>query len=170
MQVTAVVIEFSNFLNKAFGDICVISRRIEHDHNNIILADDIEKGFLQYMWESMVESQLCNVNESLETYGDGADYYGESSRVVFPERQATHRIAVVVTETIDLLTGDNITASDMELGKFVSYDGTFYGEYAPFNSVLCEDENGRVFLFKRENVEFFLRQISYQGNQSIMDS
>ncbi|WP_440066348.1 hypothetical protein [Tenacibaculum discolor] len=120
---------------------------------------DLLADWMQFNWEIFVESFLCKNNEYLESYGEGAECNKSSDRVRFPEKRASHKIICksrldVVSK--DYLTNNLILPQDKEFYKFVSFDGKYYSESPPFNYTLVQDNFGEYFLFKNEEVFFFI--------------
>lgn len=107
-----------------------------------------KNNWLQANWELIVERQLGDSDLYLEVYGDGADCNGESSRVLFPDKQATHNITLNSKnedKIYDLLGESYI---DDNFGKIIfqrfvtiKEDGWYYEE-PPFDMVeaLYRDE------------------------------
>lgn len=156
MDVSIVINQFVTFLNSSYDGISELVEHIENDNNNIILADKIENGYYQFIWEMIVEIQLCSNGDYLEPYGDGADFYGKSSRVIYPEKVANKKIIVSAKNNLDYFSQKNIEAENLDLLKFVNYNGEYYTVAKPFNFVLCEDYLGNQFLFKLNEAEFVL--------------
>lgn len=156
MDVSAVINQFVAFINLSYDGIAKLFQHIEIDNKNIILADKIENGFYQFIWEIMVEAQLCPQGEYLEPYGDGGDFYEKSSRVVYPEKEASAKVVVKATDSLDLFSQQIIKQENLDLVKFVNYDGNHSSVNKPFDFVLCEDYSGNHFLFKLNDVEFSL--------------
>lgn len=97
--------------------------------------------WLQANWELIVERQLMSSDMYLEVYGDGADCNGASSRVLFPEKIATHIINLNSNhenEVYDILGERYIDNKDDDIvfQRFVTIkkDGWYYEE-PPFNKV-----------------------------------
>lgn len=117
--------------------------------NFLLLVKEDSSGFLkddwlQANWELIVEGLLGDKNIVLEVYGDGADCNGESSRVLYPDRQPTHRLICKPIDgkyVYDALSKQslNITQDDIVFDRFVSIgeDGWYY-ELPPFDKILGE--------------------------------
>lgn len=104
--------------------------------------------WLQANWELIVGRQLMSSNMYLEVYGDGADCNGASSRVTFPEKDATHSIILKSNsedKVYDILGEKYIGSKDDDIifQKFVTVkkDGWYYEE-PPFDKMeaLYKDE------------------------------
>jgi len=110
-----------------------------------VFATDIEGEYMlndwkQFNWELIVE---CHLNQKeklyLEPYGEGADYYGDSSRILQPEAIPTHAIfCQSETDVVDKLTGNKISLSEggLPIECFVAYCDGWYYEKPPFDCVL----------------------------------
>jgi hypothetical protein len=160
MDASVVISQFVAFINNSYDGIFKLVHYHVYDKHNIILADKIENGFYQFIWEMVVETQLCFEGEYLEPYGDGADFYGKSSRVVYSEKEANAKIVVNVNSGFDYFSKEKDTFENLELLKFVSFDGSHYFDRKPFDFVLCEDYSGRRFLFKLNEARFFYLKLS----------
>jgi len=107
-------------------------------------SGSLKDDWLQANWELIVEGLLDDRNIVLEVYGDGADCNGESSRVLYPDRQATHRLICKSLDSkyvYDALNEQSldITQDDIIFDRFVSIgeDGWYY-ELPPFDKILGE--------------------------------
>lgn len=138
-------------INKALKDyvylLCLYWPHIEQ----LTCTDSIgsfKDDWLQANWEIIVERQLMSADMYLEAYGDGAGCNGESSRVLFPEKIATHSIILNSNsehKVYDILGERYIENKDDDIifQKFVTIkkDGWYYEE-PPFNKIeaLYRDE------------------------------
>lgn len=160
MTINNEIKNFSNFLNNSFEQIYGISQKIELERRNIVLADKIENGFLQFAWEMIVESVLCTGQDSLVPYGDGADFYGRSSRVTYPDKLATHCIKVHTNNAKDLLLNKISAEKSLDFIKLVTYNGEYYSQKPPFDFVLCDDSDGNRMVYSLSEVNLVLEEIS----------
>jgi hypothetical protein len=156
MKVNSIINQFVSFINNSNERINELSNNIESNKKNIVLADKIENGFYQFIWEIIVEAQLCSEDDYLEPYGDGADFYGKSSRVIYPEKLANKKINISVTNKIDYLSKRSIINQNLDLIKFVNFNGKEYSVSNPFNFVLCENQLGDRFLFGLNDIDFWI--------------
>ncbi|MFH2122372.1 MAG: hypothetical protein ABIJ50_02670 [Pseudomonadota bacterium] len=110
-----------------------------------IFKTDVEGEYLlndwkQFNWELIVENNLFQRRDFyLEPYGEGADYYGDSSRILRPEALPTHTVCChSENEVIDLLTGNMVTFSSegLPLECFVAIRDGWYFEEPPFDCIL----------------------------------
>ena len=117
----------------------------------LICADatrSFKDDWLQANWELIVERQLGSSDTYLEVYGDGADCNDTSSRVLFPNENATHNLILKpknkdnVYDILGEIYIDN-KDNDIIFQKFVTIkeDGWYYEE-PPFDMVeaLYRDE------------------------------
>lgn len=169
MNITKIINQFVTFLNVSHKEIIKLTHNIEINNRNIDLSNQIEHGFYQFMWEIIVEGQLCRkanyttgdftAGGYIVPYGDGADFYGDYERVIYPEKLATHKVEVHIGNSIDCFSLQIIFPKKLELIKFVNYNGSIYSVGKPFDFVLCEDYIGNRFLFRLNEVEFFLVEL-----------
>lgn len=105
-------------------------------------------NWLQANWELIVERQLMSSDTYLEVYGDGADCNDASSRVLFPNENATYNLILKPKNkdnVYDILGEIYINNKDNDIifQKFVTIkeDGWYYEE-PPFDMVeaLYRDE------------------------------
>jgi hypothetical protein len=156
MYINEIINQFVLFINNCDDNIIEITKKIEYNKKDYELADKIKNGFYQFIWEMVVENQICSRNDFLEPYSEGADFYGTSSRVVYPEKFATKTIKVEINNKLDHFSKKNITTKHLELIKFVSFINNEYFEKKPFDFVLCDDISGKKFIFKMSEVDFYL--------------
>lgn len=104
-------------------------------------ARSLREDWLQAAWEILVEGVVCEKDEFLEIYGDGADCNGASSRVWLPGALPTHRIECEAKPGAvlrDVLTGHELPSGPLAIDRFVAWDGRQYDEAPPFDYVLVE--------------------------------
>lgn len=145
-------------MNSTFCEILKISNEIEKE--NIFLADKLESGFFQYNWETLVELFVCDKEEGLIPYGDGADFYDLSSRVTFKSKRALKQIKVHISNSsYEYISENKISNSIFEFNKLVNFKNGCYYTESPFNYVHCENEKGDIFIFKLNEVDFILENL-----------
>lgn len=154
MNINEIIIRFSVFLNSTFAELLKVSKVIEKE--DVFYAEKLESGYLQYIWETLVELAVCDENEGLVPYGDGADFFDLSSRVLFQSKVAVKQIEVVVNNSIDYISKSRVLNSKLEFNKLVNFKQGVYSSEAPFDYVRCENEEGDVFIFKLSEVDFVL--------------
>ena len=136
----AAVLNFRDFLISSWENL----RKVMGSINDPITAEELTNDFLQSNWEIFVESIICNPgSEYLEVYGDGADCNGASSRVCFPDRQATHFVECKKRdeeEVRDVVTGEVIDLDGCIFHSFVNYIDDTSEQDLPFNRVLLESK------------------------------
>lgn len=151
--------EYADFLNQSFRYIYNYTKKIQENEDYLTWADQVENGYLQFMWEIMVESELRKKADFLEPYGDGADFYGTSSRVIYPKENATKKIVIFAKNSIDAASNKLIINQPFDFIKLIHFDGQFYCQKAPFDHVLCENGIGKKFIFKLNEIDFLLEDI-----------
>ena len=132
-----------------------------------VFATDVEgesmlNDWKQANWELIVESNLFQEEDlHLEPYGEGADYYGDSSRIIRPEALPTHAVCCQSeSEVTDLLTGNMVVfpREGFPIECFVTLRDGWYYEEPPFDCVLII--KGKEQLVVRiEDVNFELIRI-----------
>ncbi len=128
---------------------------------NNIEGDSLLNDWKQVNWELIVEQNLP-VGETtlLQPYGEGADFYGDSSRIIYPEALPTHAVSCCSQNgAVDQITGNSISfpTEGFELDCFVTIREGWYFEEPPFDCVLVFD-NDDQFVFLIENVTFNLKK------------
>ena len=125
-------------------------------------GDSFLDDWKQSNWELIVESNLCEEERVfLEPYGEGADYYGESSRIIQPEALPTHAVYCQSEKSvIDRLTGTPIfiPKEGLPLECFVALREGWYYEEPPFDCVLIMKDDEQL-VFKIEDIRFVLTKI-----------
>ncbi len=113
-------------------------------------TESFKNDWLQANWELIVERQLGDSDLYLEVYGDGADCNGESSRVLFSNKRATHNIILKSNSSsgnsiYDLLGEKYIDDRNEKIifQRFVTMrEDSWYYEEPPFDMIeaLYRDE------------------------------
>ena len=149
---------FRNFLNASWPTVLVFEEQYSEPH-------DFRIDWLQGNWELMVERRLFDGSNFLQFYGEGADCNGASSRVLYPDKIATHHIVCHPNKDEIILTGDLNTVglgSKSNLMVFDSFvtatDDGWFEEAPPFDCVIADYGDTQV-LFKFEDAEFSLEKI-----------
>jgi len=154
-NVTKEILSFAEFLDLNWTNLTT-------DINSKFI-DEFEKAryiqiWLQANWEIQVEMMICKEDNDcvLDYYGEGADLYDLSYRVIHPEKKGNSRIvAYSETPLLDELQGDFCNINFWAFYKFISFkDGNYY-EAPPFNYVLIEDMEGKSHVFKKEELKYF---------------
>ena len=136
----------------------------EEQHNEPDF-NDFRIDWLQGNWELTVEQSLLQGADFLQIYGEGADCNGASSRVLYPDKVATHHIVCHPKDGGLILTGDlnsiNLPSKStiIVFESFVTLTETGWFEEAPnFDCVIADYADTQV-LFKFEDAEFTLEKI-----------
>ena len=132
-------------------------------------TESFKNDWLQANWELIVERQLGGFDLYLEAYGDGADCNGESSRVLFPKKQATHNI-ILSPKNEDKIYGflgegdiDN-TFGEVIFQRFVTIkENGWYYEEPPFDMIEAFYRD-QVIIVEFDTVNAKLGIISSEGN------
>ncbi len=148
---------FISFLNKSIPVIDEICSHLDE-----IEGEEFVNNWLQANWELIVEAQVT-VNECyLEVYGDGADLYGGSSRILFKDKLPTHQVLVLNkkgnTMHLDKISNTLINTANTVFHSFVNFENGKFCLKTPLNSVLLEGENGIVLIDLNE-VDFFVSKL-----------
>jgi hypothetical protein len=129
---------FSDFLNSCWDIVIplLLGRPYSSDEGSI-------GDWLQVNWEILVEKKVLHQDEYLEIYGDGADFYGASSRMTDIEASPTFSIKVVLNNEgiIDLLNNELISNLEFAFDRLVGFKDGFYINAPPFNYVLIQDDS-----------------------------
>jgi hypothetical protein len=152
-DITNTLLNFASFLNLNLTHLVELLDRQKIDDDKKYQYIDV---FIQANWEILVEMVVCEKSNSLEYYSSGADLFDLSYRVIYPTKQATHKVVVFSnSELIDELSQKKYKIENWDFLKFVSYDNDNYSDYPPFNYVLLDDYNGESHLFRKEELLFF---------------
>lgn len=155
-NITNTINHFIEFLNINWDDLNNKIKGIEYKDE--WQKRDLLCDWLQFNWELLVESFICKNDEYLISYGTGAECNKGSDRVRFPKKKVSHKIICKSkTNTLpkDYLSNNLMLPEDKEFYKFVSYNGDFYSDSAPFDFTLMQDDLGEYYLFKNEEIIFF---------------
>lgn len=126
-----------------------------------------QEDWLESNWELIVEEGIqgiCNKVIRLETYGDGADANGASSRILLPNELPTHAIFCAPKsggpEAKDHLSQCQIQISPpgWKLDRFVTTRDGWFVEEAPFDFTLI-DNGSSSYVFRNEELSYSLEEI-----------
>lgn len=144
---------FSDFLNSSW--IIVSQLLLNRDYTS---NEDSINDWLQANWELLVERKVLRINEYLEVYGEGADYYGSSSRIADPEALPDFKVVAKSRSgniILDILNNEQITLENLTFEKLVGFKNGFYILEPEFKYVLFTDDNfGLERVVKIEDVVF----------------
>ncbi|KLT65393.1 hypothetical protein [Pedobacter sp. BMA] len=158
MQIDSAIRLFAIFLNHAWRhvDELLIGRAYTTNESS-------RNDWLQANWEFLVERKVLDLNDFLEVYGDGADFYGASSRITDVDSASTVKIVAIPKsgDTVyDVLNDEDVDLSNSVFDRLVGFDNGFYILEPDFNFVLLFDENIRVERVVRLNdVKFDLDRL-----------
>lgn len=148
---------FSNFLNLSWKSMTDILE------NNMVSNEDFYNDWFQANWELLIERNVLKPQEFLISYGYGADYYGDSSRILERDCLPTHTIVLKSANQAlikDFLNNQTINVDGMEFNQLVAFRDGFYFIEPAFNYVLVEDKNDIKRVFDLRDVIFELKPIS----------
>jgi hypothetical protein len=122
-------------------------------------GDEWLNDWKQANWELIVEGGLgSSPSITLVPYGEGAEFYGSSSRILRPEAVPTHAVrGRPVSNAVEALSGQLAVfpTDGLVVESFVTMRDGWYYEEPPFDFVLfIEDGSERVLSL--EAAEFFL--------------
>jgi hypothetical protein len=157
MNINEAIRIFANFLNDSFTVVKPLLTDREYTNNESSVDD-----WLQANWELLVERKVLRINEYLDVYGAGADFYGGSSRITDHNALPTYTILVskISQRSIDVLNNTQIEIDEFIFERIVGFKEGFYSDTPPFDYVLVNDVKNnveRVFLL--DNTKFELKKI-----------
>ena len=124
--------------------------KVTEDTDENSLLDD----WKQANWELIVESNLeGDAPIYLQPYGSGADFYGDSCRILRPEALPTHAVHCFSRHSVrDKLTGNslNIPLDGFPVECFVAIRDGWYYEEPPFDHVLVLNEDQQLVIALEE--------------------
>jgi hypothetical protein len=151
MKTNDVVNNFHLFLQNSLNS----AENLLQSENQFVSMED----WCQANWELLVESHLGS-NCFLENYGAGGDINGASSRISYPDANATHRIMFRAKNGsfFDVLNNTIYENKAFQFDRFVSFDGTWFGNDQALGFALC-DEGPSQKVFHLGEVEFLSAKI-----------
>ncbi|WMX16234.1 hypothetical protein [Aureispira sp. CCB-E] len=129
---------YRKFLNASWEAFEEQTLAFSHD------TEEDQNNWLQANWEILVESNVCDWDEYLEEYGNGADCNVNSDRVTKPKAKATHSIICSSKDNnlvTDFFTKEKVLLDEMSFSKFISVKNNKYTDQPPFDWVLLENGN-----------------------------
>ncbi len=151
---------FRELLNAMWEE---MSNLIGEVDDNYLLDD-----WKQANWELIVEGST-DTFIFLQPYGSGADYYGDSSRILRPESLPTHEVHCFCSQPLkDRLTGKLISLPDtgFPFELFVTMRDGWYYEEPPFDCLLVIN-NKEEIVIGLDEVGFALTCLSDLKNNTI---
>lgn len=139
--------DFSYFLNKSFKTVQPLLNEHKYAVDESIIDD-----WLQFNWEMLVERNVLDINECLEIYGEGADYFGTSSRITLKDSLPTFSIKVEPQNSILDYFSDKIET--IENGIFIKLISS-KNDFQNFNYALI-DNNNKQMIVSLKDIEFTL--------------
>lgn len=157
MDIDIAIRGFSDFLNLCWRRVLPLLEDRTYTTNEGSIND-----WLQANWELLVERKVLPLNEYLEIYGEGSDYYGESSRITDVQSMPCYSIRVIscCSDLVDLLNKAEIGNVNLIFDRLVGFENGFYIDNPPFNYVLVQDESsGNEMVLPLEKIRFELQTI-----------
>ena len=156
MEIDKAVRTFADFLNSSWDLVNPFLIDRPYTSNESSISD-----WLQVNWEILVERKVLSQDKYLEVYGDGADYFGASSRMTDIEAFPTFSVKIMIGGTIvnDLLNNETVVNTEFTFDKLVGFKNGFYVIAPPFDYVLIIDHNGTERVFELENIYFKLKKV-----------
>ncbi len=151
---------FSDFLTASWENVIPLLLDRPYTTNESSIND-----WLQVNWEFLVERKVLPINKYLEIYGEGADFYGESSRITDIHSLPNYSIKVVLcyNNQTDVLNNINVYSNNFIFEKLVGFENGFYIDNPPFNHVLVHDINIDIDrVFSIDKVKFELQLLPMQ--------
>lgn len=156
MNINNVIRTFASFLNESWD--IVMPLLIEREYTTNESSKD---DWLQVNWEILVERKILPINQYLQPYGNGADYYGASCRILDREGLPTHTLKVFVKdEAFNVLNNNKVNNNksepEFEFDRLVGVENEFYKNSPPFDYVLVVDDLGIESVFAIDDIVFVL--------------
>lgn len=137
MTIDASIKTFAQFLNKSWDVVQGLLKNRDYTTDNSSISD-----WIQANWELLVERKVLNINEYLEVYDEGADFYGGSSRITDMNALSTHKIVTKIKDRVafDVLNNQNISDEiELTFNRLVGFENNYYTEYPEFSYALLYD-------------------------------
>jgi hypothetical protein len=137
MIVDSSIKTFAQFLNKSWDLVQELLKNRDYTTDSSSISD-----WLQANWELLVERKILNINEYLEVYDEGADFYGISSRITDINALPTHTIIAKLKDkvAIDILNNQKISDdTEFIFDRLVGFKNNYYTEYPEFLYALLFD-------------------------------
>lgn len=156
MDIDKAIRLFSEFLNSSWENVLpsLVNRTYTTNESSI-------NDWLQANWELLVERKVLPLNEYLEIYGEGADFYGGSSRITDIGSTPHYSIKVISCskDLVDLLNNTKVENDEFTFERLVGFEKGFYIDNPPFKYVLTQDDR-----FGLERV-FFIDEVKFKLNK-----
>jgi hypothetical protein len=153
LEVTSVLLKFGDFINENWNSIKFF---LSPDNVNYEYDD-----WLQANWEILVETKICEPGQFLYHYGEGADCYGEFSRVSYYNKTPTHKIVgkLANDQCYDYYSREVIKRMEnFNFYRFINVDDEMQDDNNPpfdYCEFVHDIEDKRIWLSKPE-VQFFM--------------
>lgn len=155
MNIDCAIRIFAKFLDVNWELVNLLFTGSDNEEYSSISIDD----WIQCNWELLVERKILSKDEYLEIYGEGADFYGEYSRITDVKSVETHSVKVLVDEAIDILNGEKIKNEIFNFEQLVGFKNKFYVIEPPFLYILAKDDDDFERVFSLEDVKLEIIRI-----------
>lgn len=155
MNINCAIRIFAKFLDVNWELVNLLFTGSDNEEYSGISIDD----WIQCNWELLVERIILSKDEYLEIYGEGADFYGEYSRITDVKSVETHSVKVLVDEAIDILNGEKIKNEIFNFEQLVGFKNKFYVIEPPFSYILAKDDDDFERVFSLEDVNLEIERI-----------
>lgn len=155
MNIDRVITNFRDFLVNSWSFLPFKDGLINRNSEDEVLLEI----WLQSNWELIVEQVVCKDGEFLFHYGNGADYEGNSSRVLYPEAKPTHIISgnSFGKQVYDHLNDDNVVVEKFKFERFVKkYGNNYFSDSPPFDFAILIDSDEREVMVDFKSLQFTL--------------
>ncbi len=157
MNINNVIQVYADFLNKSWNVIQPLLK--DRDYTSF---EETCNDWLQCCWEMLVERKVLSLNHYLDIYGEGADFYGTSSRITDINEVPTHVVKIKSTnsnEVFDLLNETYIDINNLNFEKLVGFKNGYYSLSTPFDYVLLSDSQNQQFVVALSDLGFYLTEV-----------
>jgi hypothetical protein len=156
MEVNQQINDFKIFLERNLS--WFKKKLLEANKRDDFQRADAIADWLQVNWELIVETNICQSNEFLIAYGDGADCNPESDRVRFASKTATHFIGCTCKRDhhalYDYQSGTYLKEQTVEFDRFISFKNGIILDSEVFDHVLAKDSNGNDVIISIDHTSF----------------
>lgn len=152
IEITSDILNFSLFLDKTWK---MVQLFIDEDDINNYYED-----WLQANWEILVEAKICKPNEFLQLYCNGADCYGEYSRVTYFDKVPTQKVIglLVKKPTYDFYNHEQISElTNYTFHCFINVENDIGKNTPPFEYVEFEhDTLDKIVWLNKNDIKYYV--------------
>lgn len=157
MDINKAIRLYEEFLNNSWDIIQPLLKDRDYTSHQEACND-----WLQCCWEMLVERRVLSLNHYLDIYGEGADFYGTSSRITDINEVPTHVVKIKSTnsnEVFDLLNETYIDINYLNFEKLVGFKNGYYLLSTPFDYALLSDSQNQKFVVALSDLVFYLTEV-----------